>query len=42
MISPEMIYYQGLAYRALGDEEQAVERFRKLEDYGKKNISGMK
>lgn len=35
---PEMIYYQGLAYRALGDEEQAVERFRKLEDYGKKHI----
>ena len=35
---PEMIYYQGLAYRKLGDEEQAVERFRKLEDYGKKHI----
>ena len=35
---PEMIYYQGLAYRKLGDEEQASERFRKLEDYGKRHI----
>ena len=35
---PEMIYYQGLAYRKLGDEEQARQRFRKLVDYGKKHI----
>lgn len=35
---PEMIYYQGLAYRKLGDEEQAVQRFCKLVDYGKEHI----
>ena len=31
---PEMIYYQGLACRALGDEEGAKARFEKLIDYG--------
>lgn len=35
---PEMIYYQGLAYRMLGEEEQAVQRFCKLVDYGKEHI----
>lgn len=35
---PEMIYYQGLAYRKLGMEEQAEQRFRKLVDYGKEHI----
>ena len=31
---PEMIYYQGLACRALGDEEGAKARFEKLIAYG--------
>ena len=35
---PEMIYYQGLAYRKLGNEEQAVHRFRKLVEYGREHI----
>ena len=35
---PEMIYYQGLAYRKLGNEEQAVRRFRKLVEYGREHI----
>lgn len=35
---PEMIYYQGLAYRMLGEEEQAVRRFQKLVDYGREHI----
>ena len=35
---PEMIFYQGLAYRKLGNEEQAVRRFRKLVEYGREHI----
>lgn len=35
---PETIYYQGLSFRALGDEAQALERFNKLLDYGKMHI----
>ena len=35
---PEMIYYQGLACRKLGNEEQAVRRFRKLVEYGREHI----
>ncbi|HEY7090433.1 MAG TPA: DUF5107 domain-containing protein, partial [Tepidisphaeraceae bacterium] len=31
---PDMIFYQGLALRALRREKEAVERFRKLIDYG--------
>lgn len=31
---PEMIYYQGLACDALGDHEGALQRFRRLVDYG--------
>ncbi|MFA9558309.1 DUF5107 domain-containing protein [Evansella sp. AB-rgal1] len=35
---PEMIYYQGLAWRKLGNEEQARSRFHKLVDYGEKHL----
>lgn len=36
---PEKIYYQGLALRALGREEEAVTKFRKLYDYGTAHLN---
>lgn len=35
---PDMIFYQGLAWRGLGDEEQARSRFHKLIDYGEQHL----
>lgn len=35
---PENIFFQGLAYRALGDEKQARSKFNKLLRYGEKHI----
>ncbi|MDY6268772.1 MAG: DUF5107 domain-containing protein [Selenomonadaceae bacterium] len=35
---PESIYYQGLALRALGREDEALGRFHKLIDYGEKHV----
>ncbi len=35
---PEMIYYQGLAHRRLGDEDQARAILRGLVDYGEKHL----
>jgi tetratricopeptide (TPR) repeat protein len=35
---PHMIYYQGLALRALADEDGARSRFNKLVDYGERNV----
>lgn len=35
---PENIYFQGLAYRALGNEKQARSRFNKLLSYGEKHL----
>lgn len=35
---PEMIYYQGLAHRALGDETGARSRFNKLVDYAEQHL----
>ena len=36
---PEMIFYQGLAHRALGDEHGARSRFNKLIDYAEKHLT---
>jgi hypothetical protein len=36
---PEMIFYQGLALRALGDEVGAVVRFEKLIGYGQAHLN---
>jgi len=36
--NPDKIYYQGLAWRALGDEEKARERFSKLIEHGEKHL----
>lgn len=36
---PEKIYYQGLALRALGREEEAVAKFRKLYDFGTAHLN---
>jgi tetratricopeptide (TPR) repeat protein len=35
---PHTIYYQGLALRALADEDGARSRFNKLVDYGERNV----
>jgi tetratricopeptide (TPR) repeat protein len=35
---PEMIFYQGMALKALGDLDAAKSRFNKLIDYGEKHI----
>lgn len=35
---PHMIYYQGLALKALGQQDEAARRFNKLIAYGKKHI----
>lgn len=35
---PEMIFYQGLAWRKLGNEKEAKRRFNKLIDYAEKHI----
>ena len=35
---PEMIFYQGLAHRALGDEHGALGRFNKLVDYAEQHL----
>ncbi|RIK84332.1 MAG: DUF5107 domain-containing protein [Planctomycetota bacterium] len=35
---PEMIFYQGLALKALGREADAKQRFAKLVEYGKKHL----
>jgi tetratricopeptide (TPR) repeat protein len=35
---PHMIYYQGLALRALGKEDDAASRFNKLVAYGEANL----
>jgi tetratricopeptide (TPR) repeat protein len=35
---PHTIYYQGLALRALADEDSARSRFNKLVDYGERNL----
>ena len=35
---PEMIFYQGLAHRALGREYEAMQRFVTLADYGRKHL----
>lgn len=35
---PEMIFYQGLAHRALGDENGALSRFHKLIDYAEQHL----
>ena len=37
--NPEKIYYQGLAWRALGFEEKAQERFKKLIAHGEKHLN---
>ncbi len=36
---PEMIYYQGLAFRVLGCEQEAAERFQGLLDYGQAHLA---
>jgi tetratricopeptide (TPR) repeat protein len=36
---PEMIFYQGLSLRALGDETGAIERFEKLIGYGQAHLN---
>jgi tetratricopeptide (TPR) repeat protein len=36
---PEMIFYQGLALRALGRESEANQRFSKLVEYGQKHLN---
>lgn len=36
---PEKIYYQGLALKALGREDEAVVKFRKLYDYGTAHLN---
>ena len=36
---PDKIFYQGLALRKLGNEQEAELRFKKLLDYGKEHIS---
>lgn len=35
---PDKIFYQGLAWQALGEEEKARSRFNKLIDHGKKHL----
>lgn len=35
---PEMIFYQGLAHRALGREYEAVQRFNRLIDFGRQHL----
>ncbi|MBN1352132.1 hypothetical protein JXJ21_22225 [candidate division KSB1 bacterium] len=35
---PDKIFYQGLALRQLGKENEAISRFQKLSDYGDKHI----
>ena len=35
---PDKIFYQGLALRALGDEDHARARFHRLVDFGSKHI----
>ena len=35
---PDKIFYQGLAWRALGEEGKARSRFHKLIDHGKKHL----
>lgn len=35
---PEMIFYQGLAWRKLGSEKEAKRRFHKLVDYAEKHV----
>ncbi|MCC7086405.1 MAG: DUF5107 domain-containing protein [Pirellulales bacterium] len=35
---PEMIFYQGLALRALGDETSAIDRFERLIGYGRAHL----
>jgi tetratricopeptide (TPR) repeat protein len=35
---PDKIFYQGLAWRALGEENKARSRFNKLIDHGKKHL----
>lgn len=35
---PEMIFYQGLAWRKLGNEKEAKRRFNKLIDYAEQHI----
>ena len=35
---PDMIFYQGLAYRRLGHPEQARAIFQKLVDYGRQHL----
>ena len=35
---PEMIFYQGLAHRALGREYEAMQRFVTLVDYGRTHL----
>lgn len=37
--SPDKIYFQGLAWRALGNEEKAEERFKKLIAHGEKHMN---
>lgn len=37
--SPDKIYFQGLAWRALGYEEKAQERFKKLIAHGEKHMN---
>jgi tetratricopeptide (TPR) repeat protein len=36
---PEMVFYQGLSLRALGDETGAIERFEKLIGYGQAHLN---
>jgi tetratricopeptide (TPR) repeat protein len=36
---PEMIFYQGLALRALGDQAGAIERFERLIGYGQSHLN---
>jgi len=36
---PDMIFYQGLAWRKLGNEKEANRRFNKLIDYAEKNMN---
>jgi tetratricopeptide (TPR) repeat protein len=36
---PDMIFYQGLAGRALGREAEAQERFQRLVDYGRSHLN---
>ncbi len=37
--NPDKIYYQGLAWRALGFEEKALERFHTLIAHGEKHLN---